>query len=145
MEQIGIKDLSDTDKRRRPLTGEEVGSEGIRAAHTIQVDSTGTIVDPATTISITPPSQIGDGNKTVTTAGTAVALASSTSCQYVVITALLANTGLISVGGSTTTPSGTVRGDVLAAGDSTTVLVDNLSKVYINSTVNSEGVSYRYG
>jgi len=92
------------------------------------------------------PSAISDGNKTVTTAGTAVTLvASSTACEYVTITALLGNTGLISVGGSTTTPSGTVRGDVLAAGDSTVVLIDDLQKVYINSTVNSEGVSYRYG
>lgn len=91
------------------------------------------------------PSEIGDGNKTVTAAGTAVKLSTDTiSCKIVVITALLSNTGLISVGGSTTTPSGTIRGDILAAGDSTVVSIDDISKVYINSTVNSEGVSFRY-
>ena len=95
---------------------------------------------------IAPPSTVLDGNKTVTTAGTAVQLASpGVSCNYVAITALLANTGLISVGGSTTTPTGTVRGDVLAAGDSTVVLINNTSRVYINSSTPSEGVSFRYG
>lgn len=110
------------------------------------VDDEGNNIEPVTSVGITPPTAITDGNKTVTTAGTAVKLlASTTACQYVTVTALLANTGLISVGGSTTTPSGTVRGDVLAAGDSTVVLVDDVSKIYINSTVNSEGVSFRYG
>lgn len=97
-------------------------------------------------VDIPAPTTIGDGNKTVTTAGTAVQLsATSAECKYVVIEALLANTGLISVGGATTTPAGTVKGRVLAAGDPAVVEIDNLNKVYINSTVDSEGVSYYYG
>jgi hypothetical protein len=105
--------------------------------------SFGALSSTTDSISVPAPTAITDGNKTVTTAGTAVRLvASTTASREVTITALLANTGLISVGGSTTTPSGTVRGVILAAGDSYTIAINDLYKVYINSTVNSEGVSF---
>jgi len=94
---------------------------------------------------ITSPTSIVSGNKVVSAINTPVQLlTASTSCQIVVITALLANTGLISVGDSATSASGTVKGDVLAAGDSTSVSIDNVNKVYISGTVISEGVSFRY-
>ena len=105
----------------------------------------GALSSTTDSISVPSPTTIGDGNKTVTTAGTAEKLiTASTPCSFVVVTALLANTGQIAVGGSTCKATSTVRGDILAAGDSTVISIDNVNKVYINSTVNTEGVSFRY-
>ena len=118
----------------------KVGSTGAEIA----VSDTNPL--PVTDTTGVAATAIGDGRKTVTTAGSAVTLiTASTPCKVVVVTALLANTGLISVGGSTTlAAAGTERGDILAAGDSTAISISNVNLVYINSTVNSEGVSFRY-
>ena len=98
--------------------------------------SSGSIVDFGTT------SSISNGSKAVTTAGTAVALATSTACQSVLIQAKAANTGVIYVGGSTVSST---SGIFLYAGESVEMSVDNLSDVYINSSVNGEGVVFTYG
>jgi hypothetical protein len=88
---------------------------------------------------------IGDDRKTVTTAGTRVALASSTACKQVIITAETDNTGNITVGGSTVVAAlATRRGIPLAAGDSVALEIDNLADVYIDSTVNGDGVTFAY-
>lgn len=88
---------------------------------------------------------IGDGRTTVTTAGTRVVLASSTSCKKVDIAALVGNTGIVVVGGSTVVASaGTRQGIPLYAGDIYSLEIDNLNDVYLDSTVNGEGVSYTY-
>jgi hypothetical protein len=88
---------------------------------------------------------IGHGIKTVTSAGADEALASSTACREVTIQAIIANTGRIAVGGSgvdATVTTGT--GATLASGDSITIKIDDLSKVFIDSTVSGEGVRYTY-
>ena len=86
------------------------------------------------------PETIGDGSKTVTTAGTEVQLTSTaTKCFYVIITALTTNTGTIWVGGSTVASG---RGVPLVSLQSCRIDIDDLSKIYIDSTVNGEGVSY---
>ncbi len=91
------------------------------------------------------PVTIGDGSKTVTTAGTAVALAASTISKRVTVTAGLANTGVICVGGSTVlAAAATRRGTPLNAGNSVTIEINNLSKVFIDATVGGEGVTYSY-
>lgn len=88
---------------------------------------------------------IADGRKTVTTAGTRVTLASSTACKQVAITALVGNTGTIVVGGSTVVASaGTRQGIPLSAGDTIAMEIDNLADVYLDATVNGEGVSFVY-
>jgi len=88
---------------------------------------------------------IADGRKVVTTAGTAVALAASTSVQYVVVTAETDNTGVIVVGGSTVVATlATRRGKPLNAGESFGFPVDNLADVYIDSTVDTDGVTFVY-
>lgn len=87
----------------------------------------------------------GDGRKTVASAGTAEALAASTACKSVTFTALLSNTGTVVVGGSTVVASaGTRRGVPLNAGDSLSIDVSNLNAIYLDVTVNGEGVSYAY-
>jgi len=88
---------------------------------------------------------IGHGVKTVTTAGTDVVLATSTAAKVVIIQAQTDNTGVIAVGGSgvdATVATGT--GIALYAGDSVTLEIDNLADVYIDATVNGEGVRYTY-
>lgn len=88
---------------------------------------------------------IGDGVKTVSTAGTDEVLAGSTSCKKVVIQAQTDNTGLIAVGANgvdATVATGT--GILLSAGDSIELEIDNLSDIYVDSTVSGEGVRYTY-
>lgn len=90
-------------------------------------------------------SGIGDGRKTVTTAGTRVVLASSTPCVSVCITALEGNTGKVVVGAVTVVAAlATRRGTPLAPGESVTFTVSDLAYVYVDSMVNGEGVSYSY-
>lgn len=83
---------------------------------------------------------LGDNSQNVTTAGTRVQL-SSVACQKVIITAKAANTGTIWVGGSTVAAG---RGVPLVALQSVTLDVSNTNAVYIDSTVNGEGITYAY-
>lgn len=88
---------------------------------------------------------IGDGRKVVTTAGTALALATSTPCKKVTITAETDNTGIIVVGGSTVVGAlATRRGTPLNAGDSYEFDIDNLADVYLDTTVSGDGVTFTW-
>lgn len=88
---------------------------------------------------------IGHGVKTVTTAGTDVALAASTPAKVVIIQAQTDNTGAIAVGASGVDATvATGSGVLLYAGDSVALEIDNLADVYIDATVNGEGVRYTY-
>mgnify|MGYP001226395879 CR=1 FL=1 len=90
-------------------------------------------------------SGIGDDRQTVTTAGTRVALASSTTAKLVIITAETDNTDYIVVGGATVVASlATRRGTPLNPGDSITLEIDDLGDVYLDSMVNGEGVTFTY-
>lgn len=122
----------------------------IVSAPTLTVDATGqgdvpvTLAGEEVTINhaIT---NIAHGVKTITSAGTDEALASSTACKKVVIQAQTDNTGWIAVGASgvdATEATGT--GVLLGAGDSFELEIDNLSDVYIDATVSGEGVRYTY-
>jgi hypothetical protein len=88
---------------------------------------------------------LGHGVTTVTTAGTDVALAASTACKRVVIQSQTDNTGLIAVGATgvdATEATGT--GIILYPGDAFELETDNLADIFIDSTVNGEGVRYTY-
>lgn len=88
---------------------------------------------------------IGDGRKVVTTAGTAVALATTTAIKRVYIQAETDNTGVIVVGASTVVASlATRRGVALNAGDTLTLDIDDIADVFIDSTVNGDGVTFTY-
>lgn len=89
---------------------------------------------------------IADNRKVVTTAGTAVALsATSIACKVAYIQAEADNTGVIVLGGSTVIASqATRRGIVLNAGDSIAIEIDDLAKIYLDSTVNGDGVTFVY-
>ena len=90
-------------------------------------------------------STISDGRKVVASAGSRVTLASSTIAKLVIITAETDNTGLIVVGGSTVVAAlATRQGIPLNAGDSVTLEIANLADVYLDTTVNGDGVTYLY-
>ena len=83
---------------------------------------------------------IYNGQKTVSTAGTQVALASSQAITHSVkIKALHGNSGWIYIGNSSVSSS---NGYVLDAGETVEIQVANLATVYVDSSVNGEGVSY---
>lgn len=88
---------------------------------------------------------ITDGRKVVTTAATAVALATIQNVDFVIITAETDNTGVIAVGASTVVA--TVlnrRGIPLNAGDSISLGAVDLADVYIDSTIDGDGVTYLF-
>jgi|SRR3990167_523826 len=86
----------------------------------------------------------GGGLKTVTTAGTRVQLSTSESAvKGVIIQAIETNEGYIAYGGSDVVAAAATRkGCVLAAGESILLPVHDLNKVYIDSTISGEKISY---
>lgn len=89
---------------------------------------------------------IGHGSKTVATAGTDVALASSTPAKWVEIQARTTNTGMIAIGAAGVDATvGTGDGVLLAAGESRVYPCDNLADIYVDATVSGEGVRFTYG
>lgn len=78
------------------------------------------------------------GKTIVTTAGVRVQLSSNTS-QAVTIKALSTNTGIIYIGNVSVSAS---NGHQLSAGDSESFDVSNTNIVYIDSSVNGEGVTF---
>ncbi len=81
---------------------------------------------------------LGNGHKTVTTAGTQVQL-SAQACKAVSLKALAANTGFIYVGDSNVDSS---TGYELDAGDVLDLAVDNLNRIWLDASVSGEGISF---
>lgn len=125
------------------LTRIALASTTKRALAVAILDSSG---DQISTFGSAAPTSISDGSKTVTTAGTPVELvASTTSCKFLDITALSTNTGIIAVGGSTVDAQSTpVRGAFLNSEDTIRIQIDDVNKVFIDSSVNGEGVSFTF-
>lgn len=115
----------------------EILSTGSRAKRVTMVDSDEGALNP-----VSVATGIGDGSKAVTTAGTRERLvAASTPCKRVDITAKNANTGAIFIGGATVSST---SGAYLYAGDNMRLDIDDLYKIYIDSSVNGEGVQFTY-
>lgn len=89
---------------------------------------------------------IGNGRKVVAAAGTAECLvAASTPCKRILMMAETDNTGVIVFGGSTVIAAQATRSGVpLNAGDSVVIVTNDLNKVYLDTTVNGDGVTYTY-
>ncbi len=88
---------------------------------------------------------INDGRQVVTTAGTRVALAASTTCKHIMITAETNNTDIVVVGGGTVVAAlATRRGTPLYPGDSYDLDIDDLADVFIDALVSTEGVTFTY-
>lgn len=84
---------------------------------------------------------VGDGTKTVTSAGTREQLAVDTPCLKVRITAKITNTGHIYIGGSTVDST---RGEILFPTQKAEFEVSNLNLLYLDAQNNGEGVTYIY-
>jgi hypothetical protein len=84
------------------------------------------------------------GRQTVTTGGTAVALSTTSNpCIQLEITAETDNTGLVVVGDSTVVAAlATRKGTPLNAGDTLTLYSVDLKDVYLDATVNTDGVTF---
>lgn len=83
------------------------------------------------------------GQKTVTSAGSAVALGAQVVNAPVLIKALDTNTGVVAIGNDGANDVTVSNGLRLEAGD--IVLLDfvgNLASIYLDSAVNGEGVSW---
>lgn len=91
-------------------------------------------------ISIQQPTGLGSNKVSVTAAGTKVQLG-STVCVSVTIKALATNTGLIFVGNSSVS---SLNGFQLSAGDGVSFNISNINAIYIDSSVNGEGVTYLF-
>lgn len=86
---------------------------------------------------------LGEGRKVVSSAGTAEALGASTVIKEVLLTAELNNTGIMCVGGSGVIAAEATReGTPLDPGESMRIVTNNLANIYIDSTVNGDGVTY---
>lgn len=113
----------------------------------LAVDANGRLLLSSSSGASAPATTIGDGLKLVTTAGTRETLvASTTPCRSVCITAKISNTGTVVVGAVTVVAASgaTRRGTPLNAGDSVTIAINDLVKIYLDVTVNGEGVTYTY-
>lgn len=89
---------------------------------------------------VAPPSEFGDGEKTVAASSTPEKLsASSVPCSSLVITPLSTNTQPIYWGYTDSAPNYIASQLVL-----TSPSVANLSDIYIKVSVNGEGCSYSY-
>lgn len=87
----------------------------------------------------------GDGIKTVTTAGTDIALSTSTTCKKVVIQALTTNTNPVAIGASGVDATlGTGTGIILYAGDSIDIYDTDLANIFVDSITDGEGVRFLY-
>jgi hypothetical protein len=90
------------------------------------------------------PENFSDSRKVVAVEGTALAIGSAAKCKVVFVSALPGNTDLIVIGGSTVIYDLATRtGKILYAGDSITIEIDDISKIYINGKA-GDGVAFSY-
>lgn len=87
---------------------------------------------------------VADGRQVVTTAGERVHLTPiHLHAKFVIITAETDNTSVVVVGGDQVQATlATRRGIPLYAGESTTLLVDDLYDIYLDALVSTEGVTW---
>lgn len=78
--------------------------------------------------------------------GTPVALAASTPCKWVTITALPSNTRQVNIGAAgVTSVSGSDTGVPMLARDSVTIPVADVALLFVDALVAGEGVSFLVG
>lgn len=127
--------------------GWDTGDEYLVGERALNVIATiiGTTPAPATQPPPDGYSTIGDGLKDITTAGTREALAASTACKKIEITANLDNVGIVCVGGNTVVAAVVGRrGIPLNQGSNITVYIEDLASVYLDVVNSGDGVTYIY-
>ena len=119
----------------------DVSTSTAQATALVTLNSILAALEATLTVTMATASGLGNGAKTVTTAGTAVVLGTSTPVVSVTIKALRANTGNIYVGATGVTAA---NGFILERGSSVSLDIDNLADIFLNSDVSGEGVSFLY-
>ena len=142
---VGADGTNDGDvSGANPLPVVQTGAlpEGANAIGKLAANSGVDIGDvDVTSLPLPTVSSIGNGSKDVTTAGTAVALAGSTACKKIFISAKDTNTGKIFVGGDSVSST---SGGFIYPGGGMTIEISNLASVYIDSEADGEGVQFTY-
>lgn len=94
-----------------------------------------------------PVGSLGQGRQTVKEGGKPVRLTEATTqCNWVMVIAETDNTGIITVGGSGVVAKLEERkGLPLEKGDTTTIPINDAAQVFIDTTVNGDGVTFIYG
>ena len=89
---------------------------------------------------------LGDGRKTVTTAGVREHLvAASSPAKLVIIDAIYANAGVLLIGAETVLAAPAIRrGHPMYAGESVALEIADLYDVYLDTTVSGEGCIFVY-
>lgn len=138
---MGETNIRGTDKHIEIVQNRESEDIGIYSYKRVMLyDSDGNEIIPAGSAGT-----LGEGRKVVTTAGTRVALAASTVCKRVMITAEHDNTNPVTVGGAGVIGAAATReGTPLLPYQSMTLHVTNLNLVYLDSITNGEGVTFTY-
>lgn len=106
--------------------------------HVIADSGSTTAVTGTVSTSEVAPTAIFNGKVTVTTAGTRVSLGSQ-AIKSVTIKAAIANTGIIYVGNTTVAAA---NGFELSAGDTISIDIANLNVLDIDSSTNSQSITY---
>lgn len=118
-----------------------VTNDGNKFITLVRVDPTTLRLLVDATAVITPPRELGNGAKTVASAGTAVALAAATTISKVIIRANEGNSGKIYVGGSSVSST---SGAWLLPTESMELEIDDLAEVYIDADSDGDGVQFTY-
>lgn len=121
---------------------ETLGSKG--ALDVAILDSSGTQIDDFGGDS--GSTSVGDGTKTITTAGVRVQLSTtSVPCKRVIIQAHESNNGTVVVGGATVVAVlGSRRGNAIFPTQSEDFKVSDLNLLYIDSTASADKVNFYY-
>lgn len=112
-----------------------------------QTISTSTVITSTYPVNTNPYSEttIGDGFKLIPTAGTRVALASSTVSKRATVCSHASNTGVVAVGGTTVVAAlASQQGVALNAGDCYSLSIDNLSDINVDTTISGSTATFTY-
>jgi len=140
----GIKNILILVNAKLPSTLAASGGlpiEGVAGGVAVPISGSVTASGTVTVGAVTPPTTLFHGRKTITTAGTEEAIASSQALAagIVYVKALYGNTGYVYVG---KTGVSSADGYVLLAGEEVVICTDNLIDVFVDVSVNGEGVTY---
>lgn len=144
---LGVKVRVDDEDKLRPQAVIIVDVRGKPIDFSRAMGGGGMIVPMTSGGGVTkPPTTINSGRKTVTVPGTAEQLVSTiTVARQVIVTSPATNSDAVYIGGSSVSAvSGSEQGLLLNPTGSASIDIDDISKVWIDSVVAGEGVTFTY-
>ena len=115
--------------------------DGKKVIWTKALDSSGSPIDSSNPqdVTVVAGTTIYNGQTTIGVAGSAAVVKSTTTIKSITVKALVTNTGIVYVGDSSVDNT---NGYELEAGESISLDVSDTASVYVDVSVNGEGVSY---